>query len=300
LIALPRFVREEFDVMLEDNVRAPIEDIAERCWKIIQASHDWSAETGCPCHMRYFGWLGSVPNLRWMYDSHIQSRGHVCHGITCAVFPFPTQQDIQVDLEMKREASGSKRIGARRSEDESDEGDDAPQKRVSDDEREPGGNAVWGSYGYYLSREGYEMFLSALQNDVGAMLRKGKRARHYTVKPIDKILPRLILEMASANNNPHAVHLPSHPAVFRAPMLASRIHAKYDPEFCKSTSYQLDRTGLAWADLWLSPNERDAVRHRERTGSWIPAVADPVVDRGRSHQPESEDSRLYASASDEL
>jgi hypothetical protein len=281
LIALRRFVRDGFDVMLEDNVRAPVESFVERCWEIIEASREWSAETGCPCHMRYFGWLGSIPNLRWMYDSHIPSRGHTRGGQTCTMFPFPTPKDIEADSEKNKGGKGSV-LGASQSVNshgrriDYDGGDQAASKVASNGEREPGGNAVWGSYGYYLSREGYYMVMSALRNDVGAMLRKSKRARYYTVKPIDKILPRLILELSAKKCNEETaavVYLPSRPAVFRAPMLTSRIHVKYDPEFCKSTQYQLERSGLAWRDLWLSENESDAVERYGRTGKWVATAA---------------------------
>lgn len=99
------------------------------------------------------------------------------------------------------------------------------------------------------------------------MLWKGKRARFYSVKPIDKLLPRQIMSLCGAES----VQITTHPAWFRAPMLTSKIHAKWDPEFCKSTEFQLETTGLAWSDLWLSEAEKDAVGRREETGSWSAA-----------------------------
>jgi hypothetical protein len=277
LIALPRFVQGGFDVLLEDNVRAPVECFVERCWEIIDASREWSDKTGIPCHLRYFGWLGSIPNLRWMYDSHIPSRGHICSGQRCTAFPFPTPKDIEADMGKK----GTQCLIPTASQSRNHVSDDDERDGEAPGERAPGGNAVWGSYGYYVSQEGYQLFLNALKNDVGAMLRKSKRARYYTVKPIDKILPRLILELSAKNPNDAAavVHLSSRPAVFRAPMLTSRIHVKYDPEFCKSTEFQLGRSGLTWKDLWLSANESDAVGHHEKTGVWV-AVAAPEDWRG--------------------
>ena len=131
----------------------------------------------------------------------------------------------------------------------------------------------WGSYAYWISETAYERLLDTLRKDVGAMLWKGKRARFYSVKPIDKLLPRQIMSLCGAES----VQITTHPAWFRAPMLTSKIHAKWDPEFCKSTEFQLTSTGLQWSDLWLSEAEKDAVRQREETGSW--AVAPKVPTR---------------------
>jgi hypothetical protein len=280
LIALPRFVEEGFDVMLEDNVRAPVEEFVECFRSIARSSQEWSDLTGYPCHLRYYGWLGSIPNLRWIYDIHIPSRGHPCDDSSRdgTVFPFPTQKDIQDDLEKRNELlcdrlsmtgfSGEilKEDGAR----------GGCKTDNSSQERDPGGNAIWGSYGYHVSREGYQMLLRVLQNDVGALLHKGKRARVYTVKPIDKILPRIILR--ESPENPYVVHLCSRPVVFRAPMLTSKIHVRYDPEFCKSTEFQLQKSGLKWAALWLTEAERETVHHREGTGEWIATKVGQVDD----------------------
>lgn len=80
------------------------------------------------------------------------------------------------------------------------------------------------------------------------------------------MLPRQIISSCGAQS----VQLATRPAFFRAPMLTSKIHIKWDPEFCKSTEYQLEMTGLAWSDLWLSSQERQAVEHRLATGAWVP------------------------------
>jgi hypothetical protein len=58
-------------------------------------------------------------------------------------------------------------------------------------------------------------------------------------------------------------------------MLTSRIHAKWDPEFCKSTEYQLDAVGLQWSNLWLSDTEQAAVKRRMETGVW--SVVNPIA-----------------------
>ena len=128
----------------------------------------------------------------------------------------------------------------------------------------------WGTYAYWISKVAYERLLETLRQDVGALLWKGKRARFYSVKPIDKVLPRQVMALCGEES----VQLTTHPAFFRAPMLTSRIHAKWDPEFCKSTEYQLKATGLSWDHLWLSDAERDAVQRRRETGVW--SVANPI------------------------
>lgn len=122
----------------------------------------------------------------------------------------------------------------------------------------------WGMYAYWISETAYHQLMETLRKDVGAMLWKGKRARFYSVKPIDKLLPRQIMTLCGADS----VQVTTNPAWFRAPMLTSKIHAKWDPEFCKSTEYQLENTGLAWSDLWLTDAEKAAVNRRQESGSW--------------------------------
>jgi hypothetical protein len=65
------------------------------------------------------------------------------------------------------------------------------------------------------------------------------------------------------------VQLARQPAFFRAPMLTSQIHTQWDPEFCKSTTYQLQQSGLAWTDLSLTCVEEQIVRHAMQTGVWL-------------------------------
>lgn len=114
-----------------------------------------------------------------------------------------------------------------------------------------------------------------LRKDVGALLWKGKRARYYTVKPIDKVLPRQIMSLCGVES----VQIATHPAFFRAPMLTSKIHVKWDPQFCKSTEYQLKATGLDWSHLWLGDAEREAVVRRQKSGEWtVDNPSSPVDD----------------------
>jgi hypothetical protein len=289
LAAMGKFTSEQFDVMLEDNVRAPVRSdgldeeyacqCADRIWETISAVREWeeknedasscgeNGNTKHKCHYLYFGCLGSRTNLEWINSSHVRRRKFQrTDGKECSIIPFPTARDIEADLqqtgwesEERSETNGNKTIIE-------DSAGDANEEDTEDNRRQrPGGNAVWGTYAYWISKEAYEGLLETLRKDVGAMLWKGKRMRHYSVKPADKIFPRQIM----ARFGSESVQLPTHPAFFRAPMLTSKIHSQWDPEFCLSTDYQLRRTGLTWSDLWLTTAEREIVSHFERTGSWL-------------------------------
>lgn len=249
LIALRVLVDQELDFVLEDNVRVPLTSCADRIWELLEATSNRK------CHHRYYGWLGSVPNLRWIYDSHAPRFSHASDIFEhFAAFPFPSNEDIGSDLTAK-EANSQSEINERDSE--------SDHRQL--DERKPGGNPVWGCYAYWISKEAFAELMETLRNDVGAMLWKTKRARHYIVKPIDKILPRLVMRTYGQE----AVLLPSHPAFFRAPMLTSKIHTKWDAEFCKSTKFQLEHSGLSWSDLWLTAMEKAVVAYHEQEGEWL-------------------------------
>jgi hypothetical protein len=262
LIGLREFVAQGFDLLLEDNVRLPVKDCARRIWEGIHASEEWCQRDGISCHFRYTGFLGSISNLRWIYQWHISRCGFTRESAEpgrseCTVFPFPTAHDIDQYLADDELESAT----------EFEKNDDRRTGKLSatKDDRKPGGNPVWGCYGYWISKEGYQAVLAVLRSDVGAMLWKGKRNRHYSVKPVDKILPRQIMSLFGTES----VHIPTHPTVFRAPMLTSKIHTQWDPEFCKSTDYQLRQSGLCWSDLWLTEAEKAVVNHYEATGEWV-------------------------------
>ena len=129
----------------------------------------------------------------------------------------------------------------------------------------PGGNPIWGNYGYWISSDGYQKLMETLRRDVGAMLWRGRRMKIYTVKPIDKIVPRQMLSLMG----PEAVQISTRPAFFRAPMLTSKIHTQWDPEFCKSSQYQLEASRMGWNDLWLTDTEKQVVDHHSSTGAWL-------------------------------
>ena len=82
----------------------------------------------------------------------------------------------------------------------------------------------WGAYAYWISAEGYKAIISSLQKDVGSLLWKGKRMRCYQVKPVDKIIPRKVASNFSEGCK--HIHVATHPAFFRAPMLTSKLKEK--------------------------------------------------------------------------
>ena len=280
LIALKRYFAEDFDIILEDNVRVPMKDCATRIGETRKACLEWEQQqqkegnmnrNGQPqkCHLRFLGWLGSIPNLQWILERHTQKRAFQRqqqeNNANISVVPFPLTQEIEADLREQEEENptdDNHKSYCDNDNDNDEHENDASAKTA----RKPGGTPVWGSYAYWMSEGGYKALLTRLQNDVGALLWKGKRMRYYSVKPADKVLPRVLME----HFGQEAVQLSTHPGFFRAPMLTSKIHTQWDPEFCKSTMFQLQRAGgLGWADLWLSEDEREIIRHYETHGDWI-------------------------------
>lgn len=256
LIALKTLVDGDFDVLVEDNVRAPLDgEAARRIRDTITAVRQHEATSETAVHLRYYGWLGSMLNLQWNLRSHLVLR-RVSSGDGCSVAPFPTAQNIEEDLK-----SGGYIVNTDHTESQAVE---APGKVHN----KPGGTPVWGAYAYWMSKEAHEALIGVLQKDVGTLMWKMKSARYYSVKPIDKILPRTTREIFG----PSSVMITSEPAFFRAPMLTSKIHAKWDPDFCKSTEYQLTETNLTWSSLWLTDTERRVVRYKEETGRWLTPV----------------------------
>lgn len=258
LTAMKKCVDEGFDFILEDNVRAPIKECSDRIWESICASEEQVKETGEPCYMRYYGWLGSIPNLEWVLNTHANRMGYKRNQLDNAsstsqtVFPFPILEDFG-DLNHAIHENKNKGVA------------DDTEVGVVRAHKKPGGTAIWGAYAYWISKEGYDVLMDCLRLDVGAMLWKGKRMRCYTVKPIDKVMPRQITNVHGRN----CIHVTTCPAFFRAPMLTSKIHAQWDPEFCKSTEYQLRVSNLDWNDLWLPQTERLIVQHKQVNGEWI-------------------------------
>jgi len=260
LIAMKKLVEENYDIILEDNIRMPLEMAADRIWDTIDASEK---SKGAKCHLRYYGWLGSLPNLKWVLNIHSNRKSVTGSGSdhspkngckNAKIFYFPIVSDFDNNEENA---------------DTDDAEEDDTQELIRDSSEEghttPGGTAIWGAYAYWISEEGYNSLLKKLRCDVGAILWKGKKMRQYLVKPIDKIIPRQVTAAFSREN----IHVTNNPAFFRAPMLTSKIHSKWDPKFCSSTQYQLGTTSLSWSDLWLTEIERRIVEHHIETGEWV-------------------------------
>lgn len=269
----------QYDAILEDNVRWHKTNFGPTMRAIRTAQTRYEKQHHTKVQMQYYGWLASVPNLRWTYHCHIPREHHdTIDDNNTTLFGFPDPQQIAHDV-----ASGAYHAQVPPPT-TTTTGEDGRTSNNDRDDRDPGGNPVWGAYGYWISKEAYQTVLDRLRADVGALLWKGKRQRQYRAKPIDKILPRIIRR----TYGPHSVLLCQQPAVFRAPMLASTIHAQYDAEFCKSTSLQLrlmatnnqnnnekeeeDDADDGWSSLALTESERAVVAYWRTTGEWITPV----------------------------
>jgi hypothetical protein len=280
LIAMRKCVTEGYDIILEDNVRAPPAECALRMREAALGCQEQSAASGTECHMRYMGWLGSLPNLNWIFQSYAKQEAfqrvstdtsHPDHTTVA----FPKTEDILRFLELadtkssekepENPVDGSEDLDPTDGPEDVDPDLESAEAIKNTEGRGPGGTPVWGAFAYWVSKEGYEHVLEILRKDVGAMLWKGKRARYYKVKPIDKILPRRIMN----HFGQAAVQIATKPTFFRAPMLTSKIHTQWDPEFCKSTDYQLKQIGLDWSDLFLTEAEQEIVLHHDQHGEWI-------------------------------
>lgn len=265
-----------YDIILEDNVRVAPEVCADQIWESFHATEEWEQQSGEQCHLRLVGWLSSITNLKWIFGMHIPKRQYVRSGSDelkddnhGTIFPFPSSEFLEEDLkEMYGDGSDdnctSQLTKCKISEPDADDSQSVDNGAPKTHDK-PGGNPIWGNYGYWISSEGYHRLMETLRRDVGAMLWRGKRMKIYTVKPIDKIVPRQTLSLMG----PNSVQISTRPAFFRAPMLTSKIHTQWDPEFCKSTQCQLEASGLDWSDLWLTDTERRVVEHHATTGVWL-------------------------------
>ena len=107
LIALKRFTTENFDVLLEDNVRAPVESCANLVKQAREASKSLSLENGVECHFRFLGWLGSLTNLEYLIHTHAKKRAFPMRaeneitttGQSVGVTPFPLLSHLASDLD---------------------------------------------------------------------------------------------------------------------------------------------------------------------------------------------------------
>ena len=287
LIAMKKLVDEDFDFILEDNVRAFVGnefvdasvsespgnwtgwscECATRIWDIIESSDgigkdDRQFEESSKLsvfHLRYFGWLGSLPNLSWVYNNHIPRKGYSVTD-TMTIFPFPTNDDFDLDS-IPTDKDAVKREKKTRTSKQIESSDNAPHFTV------PGGTAVFGTFAYSISKEAYRSLIYNLQNDVGALMWKSKKMRAYHAKPIDKVLPRHV----RSSFGEKCVHLPDKVAFVRCPMLGSLLHPQWEEGFCLSTElqYKLSSVNLTslpertvWGNVWLTNQERQRIEER--------------------------------------
>ena len=298
LIAMKTLVEQDYDFILEDNVRAPISissvmnafndnetrtpPCADRIRHTIDASEEWERETTKKCHLRYFGWLGSRPNLEFIIETHCPRSRYKRNNTSSAqadlpsFFPFPVTSDINTDNATDTEVVENKNDTKTR---------EPAENAKTNTPKKPGGTLMWGAYAYWVSKEGHKALIDSLQQDVGSLLWKGKRMRYYTVKPIDKVMPRKIMaalsETGTIDDGRDFVHVATDPAFFRAPMLTSQIHSQWDSEFCKSTEYQMlscwkddkdnddDESHSVWDALWLTDQEREVIIQKTKQEKWL-------------------------------
>lgn len=236
LMAMKTFVNDgSFDMILEDNIRVPIDFCAQRIWETI-AESKIVEDHGIACHLRFYGYLGSLTNMKYIYETHCRKRSYPCtsSGDSASVFPLPVPNDLKQDI-MDGDLADFESVEEKKDGDnDDDEGEEAEDPKPTD-QRKPGGNFIWGAYSYWISKEGYESLLQRLRIDVGYLLYRGRRKRYYAVKPIDKVLPRHMSFVFGAQTIQHTTH----PSFFRAPMLTSKIHAKWDAEFCKVSMFTI-------------------------------------------------------------
>jgi hypothetical protein len=283
----------EFDFILEDNIRAflgiaddgahPEEvvdmlsdgysgwscECANRIWDIIEASNASQSK----CHMRYYGWLGSLANLAWIYGNHIprsalNDAAILQHDVAggCVIFPYPTNEDFELDS-ITASSKSTKDVAEPHNPSCNDQASSPVEACSTPQFNTPGGTAaVWGTFAYTVSPAAYHSFILRLQNDVGSLMWKGKKMRAYRAKPIDKILPRHV----KSEYEPSAVHVPSKVAFVRGPMV-SLLHPQWDAGFRSSTELQYrlsygckDNSCIdVWSHVWLGRGERDLVQHKK-------------------------------------
>ncbi len=255
----------KFDFILEDNVRAFVGlegddgcECACRIWDLIEASNNAQDKA----HLRYYGWLGSKPNLSWLYNNHIPRKTFGSGGDSSRIFPFPTNNDFLLD---SIDGTTSKPASSQTmNNDTNEESSKGPSFST------PGGTAIWGMFAYTISPAAYHSLITQLQNDVGMLMWKGKRMRAFQAKAIDKIIPRTVREVYGEMS----VHLSDKVAFVRAPMLGSLLHKQWEQGFCESTELQYalssDGDGFnVWGNVWLEEVERQIVEYRKKNGKWI-------------------------------
>ena len=174
LIAMKKSFQLDYDIILEDNVRIFDKNPEEFIRLFIDDKKTNNNNTG----VRYFGYLGPSDNLNWFYKYHLPK-----YPSSSTSVPFPFNPHYSATLnEITREPPMS-------------------------------GTSLWGAYAYSISSAAHANLITVLQNDVGALMWRGKRMKTYRIKPVDKVLPRRTSEAGLS------VECIKRPVFFRAPML---------------------------------------------------------------------------------
>lgn len=123
----------------------------------------------------------------------------------------------------------------------------------------------WGAYAYSISPPAVSAFIGTIRSHWRTMLFRQRRRGAIKATPIDRAMPFC---MRGADERlPHTARsactsqlsLCSPPLFFRAPMLPSELHTKWDRRFFDTTTAQLRLHGVDWDVVWLLPEERQRV-----------------------------------------
>ena len=123
----------------------------------------------------------------------------------------------------------------------------------------------WGAYAYSLTPPAARGFLRAVRLNFRTMLFRQRRRGVIKASPIDRAIPFCLrggderVPAAQRLACVAALSLSTPPLFFRAPMLASQLHTKWDTRFFDTTTAQLTLHGMGWDCVWLLPEERETV-----------------------------------------
>jgi hypothetical protein len=194
LIAMKTFVEDgNFDLILEDNVRTDPKSCAQRVRECTSAAKEWeeaattnnSNNNNSKCHFRFIGWLGSIPNLEWIMQTHIAKRKYIrknkggggCaddNDLTTTICPIPRLEHLSEDISIMdgvqsttttttnstcEQTNQLKEDDGEEEEEDDGEESDANATKQPSQHKKPGGNLLWGAYAYWISKEAYETLM---------------------------------------------------------------------------------------------------------------------------------------------
>ena len=156
IIAMRRFLEEGFDVMIDENVCVPIpksklSECATRVRDTILASE--ASCTSDKCGIRYFGWSGSLKNMKWLLNDHFLQQSSVKNTLRCYIIPFPKLRFFKSNADI-----------------------DSDKPILLD------------VCAYWISHQCYQSVLNILRRDVGSLLWRCKRGKNYAVRPLEQLM----------------------------------------------------------------------------------------------------------------